>query len=295
MPEAPSRRRRARSAGQAGSSVRPGTACSAAFSKAATACGPARSSAATWSASTYRRVASASRAAGSCWSRCRVVAERAAPSRARICSSRSVGVDWVDRVGPDDAVRVAVPDGLQVEVVRGPAAGQHGVELLPGLLTGGEAVHGVDGESLRGVHGGGVAELGGGLYVSGGESDAVPVAQVLDVKIAAGGDREHGPAVTVFDPVGRCQSQLPVVAAGDDQFTDTGPIPVSQRHIRDRLAGGVWASRWLRARWLSWATSSRVGASMIESSPVERSCCQAVNTCSVRVERSPTWIRWLSR
>ena len=65
------RRRRAaaggaRSVGQAGSSARPGTACSAAFSKAATTCGPARSSAATWSASTYRRVASASRAAGSC-------------------------------------------------------------------------------------------------------------------------------------------------------------------------------------------------------------------------------------
>ena len=80
---------------------------------------------------------------------------------------------------------VAVPHDLQVEVVRDPAAGQHGVELLPGLLTGGEAVHGVDRESLRGVHGGGVAELGGGLYVSGGESDPVPVAQMLDVKIAA--------------------------------------------------------------------------------------------------------------
>jgi hypothetical protein len=106
------------------------------------------------------------------------------------------------RVRPEDAVGVAVPDDLQVEVVRDLAAGQHGVELLPGLFAVGQAVHGVDGESLCGVHGGCVAELGGGLYVSGGESDAVPVAQVLDVKIAAACDGEDGPPVTVFDPVG---------------------------------------------------------------------------------------------
>ncbi len=67
MPEAPSMRRRARSAGHAGSSARPGMACSAAFSKAATAVGPARSSAATQTASTYRRVASASRGAPRLW------------------------------------------------------------------------------------------------------------------------------------------------------------------------------------------------------------------------------------
>ena len=34
------------------------------------------------------------------------------------------------RVRPDDAVWVAVPHDLKVEVVRDPAAGQHGVELL---------------------------------------------------------------------------------------------------------------------------------------------------------------------
>jgi hypothetical protein len=42
------------------------------------------------------------------------------------------------RVRPEDAMWFA-SDDLQVEVVRGPAAGQHGVELLTGLLTGGQA------------------------------------------------------------------------------------------------------------------------------------------------------------
>ena len=65
----------------------------------------------------------------------------------------------VDRLGPDEAVRVAVPDDLQVEVVGDPASGQHGVQLLPGLLAGDQAVHGVGGDPLRGVHGGGVAQL----------------------------------------------------------------------------------------------------------------------------------------
>ena len=191
-------------------------------------------------------------------------------------------------------MRVAVPHDLQVEVVRDPAAGQHGVELLPGLLTGGEAVHGVDRESLRGMHGGGVAKLGGGLNVGGGQPYPVPVAQVLDVKIAAAADREHSPAVTVFDPVGRCDAQLAVVAAGDDQVADTGLVPVGQRHLR--VGGGAGVGESVGAGSLvDWATSSRVGASMIESSPVERSCCQAAKTCSVMVERSPTWIRWLSR
>ena len=65
----------------------------------------------------------------------------------------------MDRLGPDEAVRVAVPDDLQVEMVGDPASGQHGVQLLPGLLAGDQAVHGVGGDPLRGVHRGGVAQL----------------------------------------------------------------------------------------------------------------------------------------
>jgi hypothetical protein len=84
-------------------------------------------------------------------------------------------------------VGVPVSEGLQIEVVCDSSAGQHGVELLPGFVAGGQAVHGVEGESLCGVHSGGVSELGGDLYVSGWESDA---AQVLDVKITAAGNGE---------------------------------------------------------------------------------------------------------
>ena len=56
-------------------------------------------------------------------------------------------------------MRVAVADDLQVRwLATGP--GEHGVQLLPGLGAGDQPVHGVGGDPLRGVHGGGVAELG---------------------------------------------------------------------------------------------------------------------------------------
>jgi hypothetical protein len=41
-----------------------------------------------------------------------------------------------DGFGTDDAVWVAVADDLEVEVIGTPAAGEHGVELLPGFLPG---------------------------------------------------------------------------------------------------------------------------------------------------------------
>ena len=55
---------------------------------------------------------------------------------------------------------VAVADDLEVEVVGVPAAGEHGVQLLPGLLPGEQAVHGVGGDALGAVDGGGVTESG---------------------------------------------------------------------------------------------------------------------------------------
>ena len=57
-------------------------------------------------------------------------------------------------------MRVAVTAHLQVEVIRGPAAGEHRVQLLPGFLSGDQAVHGVRGDALGGVDGCGVAEPG---------------------------------------------------------------------------------------------------------------------------------------
>ena len=49
------------------------------------------------------------------------------------------GLGWgagCDGFGSDEGVRVAVADDLKVEVVGGPSAGEHGVQLLPGLLPG---------------------------------------------------------------------------------------------------------------------------------------------------------------
>jgi hypothetical protein len=99
-------------------------------------------------------------------------------------------------------------------------------------------VHGVHRESLGSVHRGGVAELGGGLNVGGRQPCLAPVAKVLNVKIAVTAYGLYGPAVTVFDPVGRCEAQLTVVAASDDHVADTGPITIGQRH----LCVGVGAS-----------------------------------------------------
>ena len=83
-----------------------------------------------------------------------------ASSRARICCRVSVGVRGADGVGSDEAVGVAVADDLEVEVVGVPAAGEHRVQLLPGLLPGQQAVHGVGGDALGAVDGGGVTESG---------------------------------------------------------------------------------------------------------------------------------------
>jgi hypothetical protein len=49
------------------------------------------------------------------------------------------GLGWgagCDGFGSGEGVRVAVADDLQVEVIRGPAAGEHRIQLLPGFLSG---------------------------------------------------------------------------------------------------------------------------------------------------------------
>ena len=74
-------------------------------------------------------------------------------------------------VGSDEAVRVAVADDLQVEVVGVPAAGEHRVQLLPGFLPGQQAVHGVGGDALGGVDRGGIAETGRLADIVGGQPD----------------------------------------------------------------------------------------------------------------------------
>ena len=104
---------------------------------------------------------------------------------------------------------------------------------------------------------------------------------MLDVKITTGADGLHNPAVTVLNPIGRRHAKLPVVAAGDDQLIDAGPIPIGQRYLG--VGRGVGESM-AAGSPVEFGNEFPGGASMIESVPWERSCCHAVNTCSVMVE-----------
>ena len=108
-------------------------------------------------------------------------------------------------------MRVAVTAHLQVEVIRGPAAGEHRVQLLPGFLSGDQAVHRVGGDALGAVDGGGVTQPSGGLNVVSGEPRDEVAAVVSDDQIAAAAYSSDGPAVTVFDPVLGREPQSAVV------------------------------------------------------------------------------------
>ena len=92
-------------------------------------------------------------------------------------------------------------------------------------------MHGVGGDALGGVDGGGVAETGRLADIVGGESDGEAAAVVSDSQVAVSADMGDGPAVAVFDPVGGGEAESSVVAAGDDHISDTGPVPVGQRHL----------------------------------------------------------------
>ena len=79
----------------------------------------------------------------------------------------------------------------------------------------------------------------------------------------------RSPFFTQSVPVTRSRRSL---AAGDHQIPDAGLVAVGAAR-RSRVACcrsvcGVVVSRWVRARWLSSAASSRVGASMSASSPL---------------------------
>src|SRR4029453_237360 len=115
-----------------------------------------------------------------------------------------------DGVGSDEAVRVAVADHLQVKVIRGPAAGEHGVQLLPGLLSGQQAVHGVGGDALGAVNGGGVAETGRGARIVERQPDGEVSPGVPDGEVTAPADTDDGPAVAVPNPVGSGEEESAV-------------------------------------------------------------------------------------
>ncbi len=121
-----------------------------------------------------------------------------------------------------------ITNNLQIEMVRGPAAGQHGVQLLPRLGAGGQAVHGVHGDALGAVDGGGVPELDGGGDVLRGQGQVVPGADVFDRQRAVAGDVLDSPAVAVLDPVVQGQAQTAVVGPRDDPVPDVRGVPVGQ-------------------------------------------------------------------
>ena len=92
-------------------------------------------------------------------------------------------------------------------------------------------MHAVGGDSLGGVDGAGIAETGRLADVVGGQPDSEPAAVMSDCEVAVLTDSGDGPAVAVLDPVGGSEAKAPVVAAGDDHISDTGPVPVGQRHL----------------------------------------------------------------
>ena len=95
-------------------------------------------------------------------------------------------------------------------------------------------MHGVGGDALGGMDGGGVAETGRIADVVGGQPDPEPAAVMSDSQVAVPTDVIDGPAVAVLDPVGGGEAKPPVVAAGDDHVPGTGLIPIRQPHHRIR-------------------------------------------------------------
>jgi hypothetical protein len=208
------------------------------------------------------------------------------------------GGERVDRLGPDQRVRVAVSDDLQVEVVGDAAPGHHRVQLLPGLLAGDQTMYGVGGESLRAVHGGGVAQLNRLRNVAGRQPDGAAVPMVPDRQVTAAltlRTVHRSPFFTQSVAVIRSVRLLARVITCSPTLAGLPSASIATRTASGWLWFGSAVSRWLRARWLSWLTSSWVGASMIASRPLLRSVCQAAKASSVRAVRSPTCTRALSR
>ena len=162
-----------------------------------------------------------------------------------------------DSLGSDEGVGVAVADHLEVEVVGCAAPGEHGVELLPGLLPGQQAVHGVGGDALRRMDGGGIAETGRLPHIVNGQPDGELAAVVSDGQVTVRPMRvmvHRSPFFTQSVGVSRSRrSFLRVMITSPTlaQFPSARAPPLSSGSLMKRCA---------LARWLSWATRCRVGA-----------------------------------
>jgi hypothetical protein len=87
-------------------------------------------------------------------------------------------------------------------------------------------VHRVGGDALGAVDGGGIAKAGRGSNIVGGQPCGEAAAGVPHSQVAAAAYMSDGPAVSVFDPVGRGEAKSAVVAPGDDHIADTGPVSI---------------------------------------------------------------------
>src|SRR3954447_9632887 len=193
-------------------------------------------------------------------------------------------------VGPYQKVRVPVPHYRQVDVVSAAAAGQHRVQLLPALLTGHHAMHGVGSNTLRGVHGRGVTQFGSGGHVVGGQGDGAAAPYLPHSHTTSPAQVENGPPVAVFHPVGCSETQSAIIPTGDDQVTDAGRVTVGEL---DLLAGSAAGETVVAGALVEGADQLPGGG---QHDRVEATAAVSLPGVENRVVvRSPTWTRPRSR
>jgi hypothetical protein len=153
-------------------------------------------------------------------------------------------------------------------VVGVPAAAEHRVQLLPGLLPGQQAVHRVRGYTLGRMDCGGISKTGRDAHIITRQPDDRMAADVPDREVTVFGDVGDHPAFPVSDPVGGREAEASVVGAGDDHIADAGVGFIPETHFvpsRGTVKAMITGSA------VELSDGSRVGASMIASSPTDRS------------------------
>ena len=116
----------------------------------------------------------------------------------------------------DQAVRVTVESGSEIDVIRLTAAGDADVQRLARLLAGRDEVGRVGGHALGAVDGGGVSELDVLGDVVSGQLDGASEFHVPRDEGAACENSLDPPAVAVLDPVAARDHESAAVAASDD-------------------------------------------------------------------------------
>jgi hypothetical protein len=138
------------------------------------------------------------------------------------------------------------------------------------------------------MDGGGVAESGRGVDVVAGQPDGQVAAGVSHRQVALFADVGDGPTVAILDPVGGGETEPAVVGPGDDHISDTGPVPVGQRHLGYRLgvveAMITGAAVEFGDKLMGGGERDRVQSGSSVGNPI-------ADASSVVVAMSPTWTR----